>query len=403
MNALRGLLPRSLESCSAAAPPASASACSRSSSPLCAFGLFKALPSELVPNEDRGRVDIRMQGPEGAGYDYMLKVAAQVEPKLQALTGERPDQPAERYLISMPGFGGGSFNSANGVLTLKPMSERGISADDLAAQLNRELSSITGARVIASVRGPFQRGGGGGGGGANVDLIVTGASEYEELARWIEPIVPLPATTPAYVRPRLDYEPNAPALAGQLVREKAAALGVSSTEIGPRASRPRFGSRRARHKSAGGQESDVPVRRARAGASVEGSRHPLRCAGGGGGAPRPAFGGRDVRSAGDTLTAVASTGSAQSRLTAVQNEGYTVAQAVEFLRAAGPRSSPQGPVIRWGGQAATCRRPAAPSSSPSVSRCCSCSCARRPVRELDQPVDHHADRAAGRAAAVRPA
>jgi hypothetical protein len=40
-----------------------------------AAGLFVALPSELVPNEDRGRVDIRLQGPEGAGYDYMAAQA----------------------------------------------------------------------------------------------------------------------------------------------------------------------------------------------------------------------------------------------------------------------------------------------------------------------------------------
>ena len=35
------------------------------------------LPAELVPNEDRGRVDIAILAPEGAGYDYTLKAGKQ--------------------------------------------------------------------------------------------------------------------------------------------------------------------------------------------------------------------------------------------------------------------------------------------------------------------------------------
>ncbi|HEX5377078.1 MAG TPA: efflux RND transporter permease subunit, partial [Phenylobacterium sp.] len=38
---------------------------------VCAALLFTVLPRELVPNEDRGRVDITIQGPEGSGYDYI--------------------------------------------------------------------------------------------------------------------------------------------------------------------------------------------------------------------------------------------------------------------------------------------------------------------------------------------
>src|SRR2546425_6983322 len=36
---------------------------------LAAGGLFVALPKQLVPAEDRGRVDIAILAPEGAGYD----------------------------------------------------------------------------------------------------------------------------------------------------------------------------------------------------------------------------------------------------------------------------------------------------------------------------------------------
>src|SRR5206468_1212025 len=42
---------------------------------LMAAGLFVALPKELVPAEDRGRVDTSVQAPEGAGYAYTLAAA----------------------------------------------------------------------------------------------------------------------------------------------------------------------------------------------------------------------------------------------------------------------------------------------------------------------------------------
>jgi len=315
---------------------------------LCAAGLWRALPSELVPNEDRGRVDIRFQAPEGTGYDAMVRVAREVEPKLAALTGEGADKPAERYLISLPGFGGGSFNSGNGVLTLKPLGERDISADELAAQLNRQLSSITGARVTASVRGPFQRGGGGGGSGNSVELIATGASEYAELARWMQPLLAAARENPGLGRPRLDYEPNAPRLLVDVDREKAAALGVSPADIG-RTLETNFGARRSTTYIRGGQEYDVLLQ-----AGLEDRRsvedlNTLYVRGASGQlVPLSAVVTTEVR--GDTPDRRRVDRLRSITLSAELNEGYTIADAVQFLEAEAAKQPP-GPVIQWSGAA----------------------------------------------------
>jgi multidrug efflux pump len=315
----------------------------------CAAGLYFALPSELVPNEDRGRVDIRLQGPEGSGYDYMLKQAAILEPQLQALTGEEPGKPAERYLISIPGFGGGgSFNSGNAVLTLKPLGERDVSADDMAQQLNRQLSRITGARITASVRGPFQRGGGGGGGGNNVEMIVTGTSEYEELARWMQPILEAARENPGLGRPRLDYEPNAPRLLVDIDREKAASLGVSASEVG-RVLETMFGSRRSTTYIRGGQEynvllqTDLPDRR-----GVEDLNTLYVRSGSGALVPLASVVTTEIR--GDTPDRRRLDRLRSISLSAELSPGYTVAQAVDFFEAQAAEQPP-GPVVRWGGQA----------------------------------------------------
>ena len=127
-----------------------------------------------------------MQGPEGAGFDYTKKIMLGLEP---ILAQYKADGEVESYLISSPGFGGGSFNSGNATLILKDWSERKRAADQIAQEINGKLRGQTGAQVNASIPGAFQRGGGGGGGNSNsVEMIVTGP-EYEDIYRWLQPVL----------------------------------------------------------------------------------------------------------------------------------------------------------------------------------------------------------------------
>jgi multidrug efflux pump len=213
--------------------------------------MFLNLPSELVPPEDRGRVGVRVQGPEGAGFQYTRDIMLGLEP---ILAEYRENGEVESFLISAPGFGGGSFNSGNASLILKDWSERDRSADEIAQELNGKLRGQTDAQVNASTPGAFQRGGGGGGGNS-IELIATG-SDYNEIFQWLQPILAASQESPGFSRPRLNYEPNAPRLLVEVDPQRAAALGVSSQEIG-RTLETMFGSRRATTYLRGGQEYDV--------------------------------------------------------------------------------------------------------------------------------------------------
>src|SRR5205814_562182 len=93
----------------------------------------------------------------------------------------------------------------------------------------RQLAGVTAARVTASVRGPFQRGGGGGA-SANVDFIVSG-DDYDQIARWIAPIYRAAQANPGLARPRLDYQPTSPRLAVSLDAARTAALGVPVGDV----------------------------------------------------------------------------------------------------------------------------------------------------------------------------
>jgi multidrug efflux pump len=309
-----------------------------------AGGLFVVLPQELVPAEDRGRVDIAINGPEGAGFDYTVKAADAVEKQLEKY---RADGVAARTIISVPRFGQNQFNTGNGVLVLKDWGERDKTADEVAAELNKTLSKITGVRAVASVRGAFQRGGGGGG-GTNVDLIATG-NDYVELANWLKPILADAQDNPGLSRPRIDYEPTSPRLSVQIDRDKAASLGISAQSIG-RALETMFGSRRATTYIKNGQEYDVILQ------STLEQRRSL--------ADLDQLQVRTQSGALVPLSTVVTTelrGDAPDRprvdrlrsvtLTAQLSPGYTVGDAVKFFQdEAAARPSP-GVSVKWGGQA----------------------------------------------------
>jgi len=313
---------------------------------VCAGGLFAVLPQELVPAEDRGRVDVSINGPEGSGFDATVKVADRIE---KILDQYRRDGVAERTIITVPRFGQNQFNTGNAVIALKPWGERDKSADQVAAELNKSLSRITSVRAVASVRGAFQRGGGGGGGGGtNVDLIAVG-NDYVQLANWLKPILSASQANPGLSRPRLDYEPTAPRLSVQIDRDKAATLGVSAQSIG-RALETMFGSRQVTTYIKTGQEYDVILQTAldqRRGLedlnrlqvrTLSGALVPLSTV-----VTTELRGDTPDRPRVDRLRAVT--------LTTQLNPGYTVADAVKFFQEQAAEHPTPGVSVKWGGQA----------------------------------------------------
>ena len=307
-----------------------------------AGAMFLTLPSELVPPEDRGRIVGRVQGPEGAGFDYTRRIMLGLEP---ILAEYREAGEVESYLISAPGFGGGSFNSGNAVLTLKGWSERGRSADEIAQELNQKLRSQTDAQVNVSVPGAFQRGGGN---SNSIEMVLTGA-EYEDMFEWVQPILAAAQQNPGFSRPRLDYEPNAPRLLVDVDPQRAAALGVSSQEIG-RTLQTMFGSRRATTYIRGGQEYDVILQTDLENRRSVGDLEALYVSTGSGQlVPLSAV--VTTETSGDTPDRRRLDRQRSISLSADLNPGTTLADAMDFLgeQAAG---QPAGvATIQWGGAA----------------------------------------------------
>jgi len=310
---------------------------------LIAGGLALVIPKELVPTEDRGRVDLSIQGPEGAGFDYIMPAAQQVEARLQTLLKEGT---LERYTLAVPGFGRSQFSSGGGNASLPDTREHKISSQDLAAQLNREYSAITSARVIASVRPSIQRGGGGGGGGSSVNVSVLG-DEYPQIERAIQPLLAAARNNPGLARPRLDYEPTSPRLLVELDREKAAQLGVSAQAVG-RALETLFGSRKVTTYIKGGQEYDVILQADRPQRMNETDlRNVYVRASSGATVPLSAVVTTEIR--GDTPSRDRIDRLRSITLSVQLNPGYTVGEAVAFFQAEIDKRP--GTTVKWGGLA----------------------------------------------------
>lgn len=108
--------------------------------------LFKALPSELAPVEDRGEIRVNAVGPEGATFYYM-------DPYIDMLSNRfLAEIPETQSTISVtsPGWGSNSANSGFVRLILSDAQERERTQEEVYQQVSGILQESTGARAFAS-------------------------------------------------------------------------------------------------------------------------------------------------------------------------------------------------------------------------------------------------------------
>ena len=307
-----------------------------------AVGLFTILPKELVPNEDRGLMQVQATGPEGAGFDYTVGVANQLEAILLPLVKEKIAQRVVVNAGSGGGPGGGGFNSASGQLVMVPWNQRKITSDQVAQRINREAAGITGARVNASVQSPLGRGGG----ASNAFSMIAKGDDFENINTWIQPILQSIRENPGFTRPRLDYEPTSPRLLIDLDRDKAASLGIPPRAIGSVLS-TMLGSTRNTTYIKNGQEYDVILQTDLANRRTQESLNSLYVRSSQGAlVPLSSVVTTELR--GDTPNRSRIDRERAISLSADLAPGYTQQQAVDFVKDLVAKQPP-GAVIDWGG------------------------------------------------------
>ncbi len=221
------------------------------------FLLFKVVPSELAPAEDRGSFQVSITGPEGAGFDYTVGQVKQVEQIIAARTG--PDKEIARYNPRVPGGFGASEEMHTGRIAvfLQDWDKRDRSTADVADSLKKDFAKLPGVRAAAQVGGGLVRSRG------QPINIVLGGPDYAELVKWRDALQARMEQNPGFFGVDSDYKETRPQMRVEIDRTRASDLGVSVTEIG-HALETMMGSRRVTTFVQNGEEYDVIMQADRA-------------------------------------------------------------------------------------------------------------------------------------------
>lgn len=187
--------------------------------------LYKFIPTELVPIEDRGAFFIIAKSPEGTSYPQMQKNMRAVEAEMMAWVDRGI---LTRALTLIPlGFGNGDpVNSGFGIGVLEDFSNRNISTQELVQQLRLKLMAIPDILAIPIMRSAIQNTR-----SQPVEFVI-GGSNYQELQQWRDLIMDKARTNPGLVNIDSDYDPSKIQFNVEILYNRAAELGVSVASIG---------------------------------------------------------------------------------------------------------------------------------------------------------------------------
>ena len=108
------------------------------------YYLMHTLQSELAPLEDKSTFRITMSGQEGASFDFMRKIANNLETFMMDSIPHRTFS-----FFSVPGFMSTGVNSGMGRIGLTSPDERELKQSDIVKNLNKKLGRFNDVRLFA--------------------------------------------------------------------------------------------------------------------------------------------------------------------------------------------------------------------------------------------------------------
>ena len=180
------------------------------------------LPMGFLPNDDTGQIFATTEAAQGVSFDQMMILQQQAAQRLA-------NKPYIEGYMSSIGVGGpnGTANTGRLFLNLKPRSERK-SADEIVAELRKELSGIPGLKVYPQVVPAIRIGGGIPKSQYQYTLFGSNLAELNETAPKVEAIM---RGIPGLQDVTSDLQITNPQVLVTIERDKASALGVSASQI----------------------------------------------------------------------------------------------------------------------------------------------------------------------------
>jgi multidrug efflux pump len=184
--------------------------------------LFIIVPKGFFPQQDTGRIQASLQADQNISFQFMQQ-------KLTAFVDIVRADPAVEHVVGFVGGAGGSTtNSGTVFITLKPLSERKISAEKIINRLRKNLSAVTGATLFMQ---------------AAQDLVVGGrlgnaqyqytlsADSIAELNTWSAKVLAKIMTLPGIIDVNTDQLNNGLQAYVNVDRDTASRFGLTSQLI----------------------------------------------------------------------------------------------------------------------------------------------------------------------------
>jgi multidrug efflux pump len=193
---------------------------------LSAYSLFRSIPSEFTPTEDRSTIFVSMTAPEGSSLDYTRDRLREVENVLKPFVDQ--GLIASTLSIVAPGLQRPApVNAGFVIVRLKPWDQRTVRQQDLQRQIFGRVQGIPGARVFAinpsslvsrGINQPIQ--------------FVIGGPDFDTLRDWRDRVLQRAQATGQFIGLDSDFRENQPDLRVRIDRARAADLGVPVEVIG---------------------------------------------------------------------------------------------------------------------------------------------------------------------------
>ncbi|MGL5447945.1 MAG: efflux RND transporter permease subunit [Rhabdaerophilum sp.] len=193
---------------------------------LAAVQLFRTIPSEFAPVEDRGVVIIPVNAPEGSSLTYTRERVREVEALLQPYVDQKIVE--STLTIVAPGLQRPSpVNAGLLIVRLTPWDQRTMKQSRLQQELLQKVQSIPGAS-IRPINPPSlgQRGF-----RQPVELII-GGPNFTTLAAWRDVVIERANATGLFRNLDSDFNERQPDLRVRIDRNRAADLGIPVDVIG---------------------------------------------------------------------------------------------------------------------------------------------------------------------------
>ncbi len=185
---------------------------------------FKLIPTELAPLEDRSRLSLSATAPEGASFDYMNNFMNNL---IQVLDDSLGSEKEAIISVTSPGFGASSsVNSGFGAIILTDPDKRKESQQQIADDVNRDISQLTGARVYVTQPQTI----GGRRGGLPVQYVIQ-APNFEKLREVLPKFLDAARANPTFSIVDVNLKFNKPELKLTINRQRARDIGVSTMDI----------------------------------------------------------------------------------------------------------------------------------------------------------------------------